>query len=730
MSSASLQSQLQRPLLTLATLIAVAGWIEAAVGTQAFGSAFYPDAVSLAVLAACGLCGAAGVVQALRGAPSRSGVTAFIVLGCLVGVAHLALGDRLALAPVPPLLALTTAAVMMTPLVRGSGISTALVVAWAVLLVAVRTPAAGILDAAMLGVIALTTGFTVIEGRALVRRTVRRVQETADQQWLLQESMIRSDRRAYERTRWSALIHDKVLGVLQLAARETIVSPHTRDFAGDALASLRGIDRFKPQASFAEEVGAAAHRLGLRLSLSEAGEPPPPLIVSSLADATIEAMTNVKRHAQTDEVEVRLTQSPQAARVTITDSGVGFAAGQRSPERAGIRVGIEARMRVVGGAGKVISTPGHGTTVALTWAQDESVQAPDAVTFRRRSLIQIASLVGIATASQIGLGLLRLVHSTNPLVTLALMAALAVATLATLALPARAWMAVAVSAVLVVVAGWGAVNLASTSPFDARYWFAPASATAAAILSFRFRPWAGPALLLAMAAATAVGGEVAGGPMAYQVIAGYLPPLVAATLGGVLRWGLNVATDLANAAARETGELRVRLAGAEVAEAEATDRRARLEDDVTPMLRHIARAALLDDAQRARIVRMEARTRDALVAPPLVLEQVPDAVERARDRGVRVDLFGREGGDPADLGMFRAMLARVLDACADGTSVRAQWAPTEDRQGSITVVGSPWTRRPDTAAVIGWPFAGLEWSEDEDSLVVEFGRRPEGTAAG
>ena len=79
-----------------------------------------------------------------------------------------------------------------------------------------------------------------------------------------------------------------------------------------------------------------------------------------------EALTNALRHAQADDVVVRLTAGSDATVVEISDNGSGF-----EPDALGIRshrlglTSMEERATAVGGTLEIDSGPDAGTTVRL-----------------------------------------------------------------------------------------------------------------------------------------------------------------------------------------------------------------------------------------------------------------------------------------------------------------------------------------------------------------------------
>jgi signal transduction histidine kinase len=75
-----------------------------------------------------------------------------------------------------------------------------------------------------------------------------------------------------------------------------------------------------------------------------------------------EALTNVHRHSRAHQADVRLTQFDHTLRITVRDEGVGFNPAKVAPDRLGL-TGVQERARLFGGAAKIISAPGKGTTI-------------------------------------------------------------------------------------------------------------------------------------------------------------------------------------------------------------------------------------------------------------------------------------------------------------------------------------------------------------------------------
>ncbi len=89
-----------------------------------------------------------------------------------------------------------------------------------------------------------------------------------------------------------------------------------------------------------------------------------PLLETAIYRIVQEALTNVKRHSQSDRAEVRLTQFPEWIELEICDWGVGFDPAVMEEKRLGLK-GIRERARLRGGWARVDSSPGNGTRVLV-----------------------------------------------------------------------------------------------------------------------------------------------------------------------------------------------------------------------------------------------------------------------------------------------------------------------------------------------------------------------------
>jgi signal transduction histidine kinase len=94
----------------------------------------------------------------------------------------------------------------------------------------------------------------------------------------------------------------------------------------------------------------------------------PSAVADAIAAATAEALENVARHAGTPEATVHIGRSADGGvLVAVTDAGRGFNPNTVPVLKFGLREAIRGQLAQVGGRARIRSTPGHGTTVEMTW---------------------------------------------------------------------------------------------------------------------------------------------------------------------------------------------------------------------------------------------------------------------------------------------------------------------------------------------------------------------------
>jgi hypothetical protein len=86
----------------------------------------------------------------------------------------------------------------------------------------------------------------------------------------------------------------------------------------------------------------------------------------ALDDAVAQCLINVARHAGVKEAELAVGLAGGEVTVAVMDSGIGFNESDVPEDRIGLRTSIRARIEQEGGAVRLWSTQGIGTTIVLT----------------------------------------------------------------------------------------------------------------------------------------------------------------------------------------------------------------------------------------------------------------------------------------------------------------------------------------------------------------------------
>jgi signal transduction histidine kinase len=192
------------------------------------------------------------------------------------------------------------------------------------------------------------------------------------------ERQIRAEeaRRADEREQHRQL-HDTVLSTLTMVAAGAFAE-RSPALTAQAARDLRVLQEL---AGAPAPLGTPAPLTDLRPKLQRAAASTEDLAVglnlvpvtlpSPVADQLVacvgEALRNVEQHAGTSQAEVTVTGGEGWAVVKITDRGRGFDPAATPPSRRGIRESITGRMLAAGGRAAIVSRPGAGTTVTVSW---------------------------------------------------------------------------------------------------------------------------------------------------------------------------------------------------------------------------------------------------------------------------------------------------------------------------------------------------------------------------
>jgi signal transduction histidine kinase len=189
--------------------------------------------------------------------------------------------------------------------------------------------------------------------------------------------MANAERRSLE-LQSRALVHDTMLSELaaiSLMAPGPLTSS-ARVSIGASLDSVRRAVAETP-ASGSAGIGAALDALVARLAnsgvtVTVSGDPGVLDLLSEAARdalllATHQALVNVASHSGSDRAELSLSESGTSVVVMIVDDGVGFDSSTVPEDRFGFRESIQGRVEAAGGTARILSSPGHGTSVILVF---------------------------------------------------------------------------------------------------------------------------------------------------------------------------------------------------------------------------------------------------------------------------------------------------------------------------------------------------------------------------
>ncbi|WP_239381675.1 MULTISPECIES: ATP-binding protein [unclassified Frankia] len=448
-----------------------------------------------------------------------------------------------------------------------------------------------------------------------------------------------------------------------------------------------GGDEAASPAARLDQVVEEARRAGLDVEISTTGQLDVPGDVRAALAATVrEALSNVRRHANTSRAWVDIQANTGDVVITVRDEGVGFEPLDHDSERLGIRYSIIGRMADVGGSADVRSISGRGTTVTLHWSPrlaPEPALAADAVALECSYAWNATRAVGMgACLWQIGCGLLllgRLAAYRHPLlvlgawgISLALLARYVVLALGGRLRP------VVVARLVVVVIGTQIVLGLSVRDGDLvglrPVMFADVGATVLFVFGRPAGQWLAPVTLMAGTATAVISWRSAGDVTVLMRFGEFLYAQVALQTALSMFWRARHAMAGVTArTARAEAEL---IADRAAAVAVRHDRRLRLlhlADGPLPLLADLGAGRLdpQDDVVRERCARCAAALRRTLtrqLSPSALVTVLESAARSAELRGARVELqiAGEVEAIPAAVGReiagtATAILARIGD---------------------------------------------------------------------
>jgi Histidine kinase-, DNA gyrase B-, and HSP90-like ATPase len=234
-------------------------------------------------------------------------------------------------------------------------------------------------DAFLFGLYVLTLGVICLLFAALLRRSARAtavahelVLRTATA--VEAEDSVRRDVAAHERA-----LHDTVLNTLNAVARGELEGHEgtVRRWCARAADEIRSLSQ--PGAGPAGDLSDGAGGV-LPDALRRVPAPSIPVrareadlravpedVRAALVTATAEALRNTGRHSEATHVSVDSRRSGSGVTVVVRDDGSGFDV-PGTPPGLGLTRSVRGVMEQVGGRAEIVSEPGEGTTVTLTWA--------------------------------------------------------------------------------------------------------------------------------------------------------------------------------------------------------------------------------------------------------------------------------------------------------------------------------------------------------------------------
>lgn len=276
----------------------------------------------------------------------------------------------------------TSCAAIAFPLIWAAAYTVVIPVIYGVLR---TTPAGGGKDIALASldaVYAILLGFVVLIIIALLRQATETVDIAQTNALTKYAVAVRQHATELERVEVDSIVHDSVLTTLLSAASADTPEASTlaASMAGDAIARLSdagavhlGDDVLIPVSRLSHRIREAAEAFASPFTVVEEEIEYLSLPVhasEALYSASVQAMVNSTRHAGPADLKRILVIKANlqgGCTVEISDNGVGFDPAQVPHDRLGLRVSILERVSGAGGAVRVCSRVGEGTTITIEW---------------------------------------------------------------------------------------------------------------------------------------------------------------------------------------------------------------------------------------------------------------------------------------------------------------------------------------------------------------------------
>ncbi len=500
-------------------------------------------------------------------------------------------------------------------------------------------------------------------------------------------------------------VHDDVLSVLRgLAATEqplpwSVLVTKVRQ-AQSALAQRAGPDRRGPV-----ELGSALRRQATEFTPeldirwhADGDLEVPAAAAEALSGAAGEVLRNVTAHAGVRDATVTARVSESGgAEVTISDRGAGFDPAQVGPLSRGLRNSVLGRLRAAGGGARIISEPGRGTTVVLSWrpAERSGTEAVDPLAWVRRlaprpGLIFLGFMLPVLLS---GLALLCLrwqdmrwqAAAAAVFAGMVCLAVVCARCISRVRMTRQA--AVSLTAAVTVLAAMGTLAVTPGTSDGFSFWVSGNTGIVIAAVYFLRGPVPGLTALAIDLAALTIGVLTVGGATSVGARASILGSPV---IGAGLAVGFRAAfRGLSNYTESQLAGYREQLTWQARAEAISRVDRAALEyarRAAGPVLARAASARRPDPDLRMAAALAGATLRDELLAPGFLTTALAERVRAARMAGARITVDFARQGNAALVETTRGLLAAALADLGDGSEITLQMHPPAEGHPALLIL--------------------------------------------
>jgi signal transduction histidine kinase len=507
---------------------------------------------------------------------------------------------------------------------------------------------------------------------------------------------------------WSVVVA-KARGAMNALARQVLRGGYGLEDLGSAL---------RRQAS------EAAVGLNVRCDIDEDLDVPAPA-VEALSAAAGEALRNAAAHSGVGRAVLTARgRPPGGVTVTIADDGIGFDPVRVDPARSGLRNSVRARLSDVSGHADIISAPGQGTSVVLTWGPPQPASAPatDPLAWARRmtpsprlifaGFMLPILLIGVASLSLRWPDMRWHAAAVGVFLAFTGVAALCARYLSQVRMTRAVAGALAAANAVLVAVGSLAVTPGTTDSYA--YWVGTGGGIAVAAVYFLRGPVSGLiALALDLAALTA-GLLVTGSGISAGVWVAILtsPVLGAGVAAAMLAAFRNVSgrTESRLAEYREQVRLHARAEAISRVDNAALENARRVAG---PVLERAASGQPPDPALRMSAMLADATLRDGLLAPGFLTPALAERVRAARIAGVHVAVDVARLGDAVLPETARRLLAAAMVGLVAGDGVTLKVYPPAEGSPALLVLCVR-GQQPDHAAL-------RRCAEESGALVSDLG---------